>query len=512
MPNVLRIFMLCVGVIVASVPSASAQTGFADFIDHVHLAVPDQPRAVDWYRRHFGGQPTSEGADRLMFGETRVIFQRNAGAQPSAGSAIDHLGFSVADLDAAMKALEADGAQVTTPARDVPGLFKLAFVEDPWGVRLEIVQDTARLGLHHVHLRAPDPGQALAWYASAFGGTVGKLKDRIDGGAYDGVWVLVAKGEATPSAGHAIDHLGFRPINVDAAVAALKTKNVTVTTEPRPLTLAGGASVRLAFVVSPDGARIELVQRTASGQAENVAPSSEVRALLAPARALRVGLYTGNPSSLLPSTPGQETGVGFELGRELARRLDVPFEPVVYPNNGAVLEGLRAGKVDVVFTNATAARAKEIDFTQPYLEVEAGFLVARQSALATIGEVDKSGVRVGVMEGSTTSTTLPAILKHASIVRVPTIEKVKEMLAGRTLDAFATNKSILFELSDALPGSKVLAGRYSVERLALGIPKGRDAGLPYVRSFVSAAVSNGLVKSAVERAGLRGAIVADSSH
>ena len=41
----------------------------------------------------------------------------------------------------------------------------------------------------------------------------------------------------------------------------------------------------------------------------------------------------------------------------------MPFEPVIYPNNGAVLEGMRAGHVDVVFTNATPARAKEIDFT-----------------------------------------------------------------------------------------------------------------------------------------------------
>ena len=69
------------------------------------------------------------------------------------------------------------------------------------------------------------PGQALAWYAASFGGTVGKLKDRIDGVAYSGVWVLVAKGEAAPSAGHAIDHLGFQPVNVDAAIAALKAKD-----------------------------------------------------------------------------------------------------------------------------------------------------------------------------------------------------------------------------------------------------------------------------------------------
>jgi catechol 2,3-dioxygenase-like lactoylglutathione lyase family enzyme len=240
---------------------AAAQSGMANMVDHVHLAVPDQAKAVDWYRKHFGGQTTTEAPDRLMFGETRIIFQLGKAAKPSAGSVLDHIGFSVTDLDATVKNLEADGAKVVTPARDAPGLFKLAFVEDPWGVRLEVVQDAAKLGLHHVHLRAPDPAVALAWYVDKFGGTVGKLKDRIDGIDYGGVWILAQRGDATPSQGGAIDHIGFRPLNVDTVVASLKTKNVKVTTEPRPLTLPSGASMRLAFIEGPDGVRIELVQR-----------------------------------------------------------------------------------------------------------------------------------------------------------------------------------------------------------------------------------------------------------
>lgn len=246
---------------------------------------------------------------------------------------------------------------------------------------------------------------------------------------------------------------------------------------------------------------------TSPTETQGTKASPELRKVLAPAGPLRVGLYVGNPASLLEPVPGQRSGVGFELGTELARRLEVPFAPVVYANNGAVLEGLRAGDVDVVFTNATPARAKEIDFTQPYLEVEAGYLVPPGSSIAGLTDLDRPGIRVGVMEGSTTSTTLPALLKSASVVRVPTIEKVTEMLSQQMLDAFATNKSILFEISDGLPGSKVLSGRYGVERLALGIPKGREAGLRYARTFVASAISGGLVKSAVERAGLRGAIV-----
>jgi len=252
----------CTVAFLAGGTEAAAQTGMANIVDHIHLAVPDQAKAVEWYRKHFGGQPMpAEAPDRLMFGETRVIFQRNEKAGPSSGTSVDHIGFSVPDLDKTMAALEADGAKVTAAARDVPGLFKLAFADDPWGVRLEIVQDSAKLGLHHMHLRGPDPNAALAWYVDKIGGSVGKLKDRIDGINYGGVWLLVQKGDAVPTVGRAIDHIGFRPGNVDTVVAGLKAKNVKVTTEPRPLTLPSGVSMRLAFIESPDAVRIELVQR-----------------------------------------------------------------------------------------------------------------------------------------------------------------------------------------------------------------------------------------------------------
>lgn len=241
--------------------------------------------------------------------------------------------------------------------------------------------------------------------------------------------------------------------------------------------------------------------------AQETKPSGEVRRLMAPTGKLRIGLYAGNPSSLLEAPSGFRTGVGFELGLALSRALDVSVEPVIYPNNGAVLDGLRAGKVDVVFTNATPARAKEIDFAPACVEVEAGYLVAAGSRITAVSEVDASGVRVGVMEGSTSAATLPTVLHHATIVRVANVDAVLHMLSRSELDAFATNKSILFQISDSLPGSKVLAGRYGVEQLALGIPKGRDAALPFLRSFTRAVISRGLVQSAIDRAAFRGGSV-----
>jgi catechol 2,3-dioxygenase-like lactoylglutathione lyase family enzyme len=240
--------------------SASAQNGFADMIDHIHVGVPDQAKGAEWYHTHLGAALTPEGPDRVMYGTTRMIFQKTAAPKPSEGSAFDLIGFSVADLDAAVKKLEADGVKIVMPPMVMDGI-KSALVSDPWGTSIELVQDPRKLGLHHIGLLSPDPAASLAWFADKFGGKVTTYDGRVAGINYGGIWLLAKKGEAVGSAGHAIDHIGFRPANVDQAVATMKARQVKVTVEPRPLVLPSGAAMRLAFIEDPNGARIEMVQR-----------------------------------------------------------------------------------------------------------------------------------------------------------------------------------------------------------------------------------------------------------
>lgn len=256
-----RAVLFCVFGLAAFHTSAFAQAGFVSMVDHLHLGVPDPAAGAAWYHKYLDGMPTPEGPERVMFGQTRMIFQMTKTPLPSSESVLYELGFSVKDLDRTMKTMQADGVNIVTPARALPGLYKAAVIEDPWGTRIALVQDSQRLGLHHIVIHAPDPATALAWYADKFGGKPARFKGKIDGIDYGGVWLLAERGDSKPSQGHAIDHIGFRPINVDAAVVALKAKNVKVLTEPRPLTLASGTTMRLAFIEGPEGIRIEMVQR-----------------------------------------------------------------------------------------------------------------------------------------------------------------------------------------------------------------------------------------------------------
>ena len=241
-----------------------------------------------------------------------------------------------------------------------------------------------------------------------------------------------------------------------------------------------------------------------------IAADPQPRDILAPSGKLRAGLYPGTPTSILNAQAGEPRGVGYELGKELARRLGVPYEPVVFSKNAEVLDAIKSAKVDVVFTNASASRARDMDFGPPYLEIELGYLVPQGSPVAALTDVDARGRRIGVTEGSSSDATLSRDLKNAEVVRTTTFTVTVDMLSAGKLDAFATNKATLFEMAEKLPGSKVLAGQWGVERHAIAIPKGRDQGLAYVRKFTDDVKAEGFVKAAIERAGLRGAMTADS--
>jgi polar amino acid transport system substrate-binding protein len=248
---------------------------------------------------------------------------------------------------------------------------------------------------------------------------------------------------------------------------------------------------------------------TQEARQASAAPTQEVRQALAPTGKLRIGLQRGNPLNLVQAAGSSEAkGVGLELGTELARRIGMPFEIVLYPSIGALLEGGKAGAWDFAHVGFTAERAKEFDFAPPHIEVEFGYLVPAGSSISAIADVDRPGIRVAVQEKSGPEAFFMRTLKSAALVRGPSNPGALEVLKSGKADVMGSIKPILSDLSGQFPGSRILDGRPGVDPHAVAIPKGRDAGAAYVRRFMQEAKASGLVKGAVDRAGLRGVVVA----
>src|ERR1043166_205593 len=147
------------------------------------------------------------------------------------------------------------------------------------------------------------------------------------------------------------------------------------------------------------------------------APTPEARQALAPTGKLRVALQLANPLNVVQdSASGEMTGVGLDLGQELARRLSVPFEPVFYPSVGALLDSGKTGAWDVAFVSFSPARAEEWDFTGRHLEVEFGYLIPAGSAICTMADVDQPGIRIAVQENSGPAGFFARTLENVVVV------------------------------------------------------------------------------------------------
>ena len=72
----------------------------------------------------------------------------------------------------------------------------------------------------------------------------------------------------------------------------------------------------------------------------------------------------------------------------------------IFDAAGKAFEALKTGSLDIGFLAIEPVRAAEVDFTAPYVLIEGTYMVPKDSALQTIDDVDRAGVRIGVNKGS----------------------------------------------------------------------------------------------------------------
>jgi polar amino acid transport system substrate-binding protein len=230
---------------------------------------------------------------------------------------------------------------------------------------------------------------------------------------------------------------------------------------------------------------------------------------LAPTGKLRVGINYGNPVlANRDQTRGQLSGVAVDLAGELGRRTNLPVELVGFESAGKMVEGLQAAAWDVAFLAVDPGREQEIDFTAPYIEIEGTYLLPPGSAVVAIADVDREDVRVGVSSKSAYDLFLSRDLKHAQLVRASSPGAAFDLILAGKVDALGGVRQHLVANTAKLPGSRVLDGRFMAIQQALGIPKGREAGISYLREFIEDVKASGLVARALEKAGVQGVSIA----
>ncbi len=227
--------------------------------------------------------------------------------------------------------------------------------------------------------------------------------------------------------------------------------------------------------------------------------TAALRSEFAPTGTLRIGLNMSN--FLLTRTDaatGKPLGVAHDLGHELGRRLGLPVQCVPLPNPGALADAAGKNVWDVGFLGAEPARASEIDFTPPYVEIESTYLVQPGSPLKHAGEVDRKGVRIIVPEKAAYELYLTRTIKNAELVKDKGGDLCFKRFVEEKFDALAGLKPRLMSDQAKLPGSRIVEGNFTAVQQAAGVPKGRPNAAKYLAAFIEEAKASGLVAKAIK--------------
>lgn len=228
---------------------------------------------------------------------------------------------------------------------------------------------------------------------------------------------------------------------------------------------------------------------------------------------LRASINLGNPvlAHRDPVT-GETGGVSVDLARALGRELSLEIELILFGKAAQSVDAVRSEQADVGFFAIDPARSQGLRFTAPYVLIEGSYLASAESALRDNAEVDRTGNRVAVGQGSAYDLFLSRELHAAQVERVDGAPAVLRALTAGQVDVAAGIRQVLERWAGENPSLRLLPGRFMVIQQAMGLPAGRgDAAAQALAGFVERMKASGFVADALARHHIEGASVAPAA-
>ena len=237
--------------------------------------------------------------------------------------------------------------------------------------------------------------------------------------------------------------------------------------------------------------------------------SSTLISAFCPTGKLRASINLGNPILANLDSSGKAVGVSIDLAQELANRLGVELELLVFTKAVQSVEAVNEEKADIGFFAIDPLRGAEIAFTHPYVLIEGYFLVRNSSPIINNADVDQQGNRVIVGAGSAYDLFLSRELKQADIIRATSSQTVVSTFVELGAEVAAGVKQQLESDAKQYDGFRLLTQNFMIIQQAMGLPKTRGTiAAQYLSQFVEQMKATGFVENALLRHGIAGASVA----
>lgn len=231
----------------------------------------------------------------------------------------------------------------------------------------------------------------------------------------------------------------------------------------------------------------------------------EIINTLAPTGVLRAGINMANFLLVSGQQPdGTPTGLSPDLAQRIADELGVRCAFVLFEGPGQLANAVHQNMWDIGNIAVEPARAKTIDFTLPYAQIDANFMTRDDADFTGNDAIDTAGVRIAAYNRSAYDLWLSENLSAAEIVRSESIEASHEMFFNGQTDVLASLKPKLLQELSARDGYRIIEPPFTAIRQAVGIVKGKKAAVGFLNNLISDLITTGFVSRSMQHHGVTG--------
>ena len=227
---------------------------------------------------------------------------------------------------------------------------------------------------------------------------------------------------------------------------------------------------------------------------------NSVKEALAPKGVLRAGINLGNfllvSGKLLDGTP---EGISPDLAKRIAEEIDVPCEFVTFDRPSDLADAVNMDLWDIGNIAFETERAQTIEFSVPYVLIDANFLVRKDKAFTNNSAVDKAGVKIAVYEGTAYDLWLKDNFKNAEIIRTKSSQSSDEIFLRGEADVLASLKPKLLNEFSSNNDYRIMQTPFTAVKQSVGVKKGNPEVVKFLNDLIGKLIANGFVQASLKK-------------
>ena len=221
---------------------------------------------------------------------------------------------------------------------------------------------------------------------------------------------------------------------------------------------------------------------------------------LLPKGILRAGI---NMSNFLLVTGkkanGSPDGVSPDLVKQIALDLKVNYELIPFDRPGELADAVNDDIWDIGNIAYEPERANTISFTNPYVLIDANFLIRKNSELKTNKDIDKTGVSIVVAERSAYDLWLTDNLTNAKIIRVSSIQESHDVFNSNKVDVLAGLKPKLLDEVSSNNSCMIIDEPFTFVKQSVGFKKGETKVIDFLNNLILKYLKSGVINNLLKK-------------